>query len=189
MTSQTVGDFVHDPRHRYSWELRPDDELDHELRSLAADLEAAGLLATGAATAPRFHPHLTLLRADRADRVLLEQVAARIGHAPDLRLDVVGTFGSGRIAWLAPSDVSLLVATRSWLIDELGEQHVDPLALARNPWTPHVTVAYAVDEPQRDAVQVHLRRALSIRGRWSVAQCWDLDVRPTTLQHEVTIRG
>jgi 2'-5' RNA ligase len=183
-----VGDFVHDPRHRYSWELRPDEELDRSLRSCAAALEAAGLLPSGASTAARFHPHLTLLRADRADPALLEQVAARIGHAPDLHLDVVGAFGGGRIAWLAPGDARLLAATRAWLIDALGESSVDPLALARSPWTPHVTLAYAVDEPHRDEVQAQLHAAAPLRGHWDVAQCWDLDVRPTRLVHERTIR-
>ena len=179
--------YVDDPRHRYSYELRPDAVLDARVRQLAVELEADGLLPAGAATAPRFQPHLTFLRADRADPELVDSLAARIAFDTELVLDEVGSFGSGRIAWLAPTQTRLLRTTRAHLVATLGVEHVDPLALSRDPWTPHVTVAYAIDEPHRAAVAEHLRAALPITGRWIVAQCWDLDVRPTRLAHEVAI--
>ncbi len=183
-----MGEFVHDPRHRYSYELRPDAVVDAQLRELAAELEADGLLPPGAATAPRFHPHLTFVRADHAATDLVAAIAARLTHAPELVLDTIGTFGGGRIAWLAPASDLLLRATRAHVVDTLGgEEHVDPLALRRDPWTPHVTVAYSIDEPHRDAVRARLDAALPIAGRWSVAQVWDLDVRPTRLIHESKI--
>ncbi len=182
-----MGEFVHDERHRFSYELRPDATLDRRLRDLAADLEADGLLPVGAATAPRFHPHITFVRADHAEAGVVEEIAARIGKDPALVLDTVGTFGGGRIAWLAPSQDRLLRVTRAHVVDALGEVHVDPLALRRDPWIPHVTLAYSVDEPHREALHARLVDALPIRGRWVVAQAWDLDVRPTRLVHEVAI--
>jgi 2'-5' RNA ligase len=187
-TACAVGEFVHDERHRFSYELRPDADLDRRLRELAVELEADGLLPPGAAAAPRFHPHITFVRADHADTALVEDIARRIAHDPELVLDTVGTFGGGRIAWLAPSRDLLLRATRVHVVDALGgEAHVDPLALRRDPWTPHVTVAYSIDEPHRDAVHARLAAALPIHGRWIVAQTWDLDVRPTRLVHEAAI--
>lgn len=183
-----MGEFVHDPRHRFSYELRPDTSLDARVRDLAAELEADGLLPSGAATATRFHPHLTFVRADHVNLDLAADVAARIAHAPDITLDTVGTFGGGRIAWLAPAADLLLRATRAHVVSTLGgEEHVDPLALRRDPWTPHVTVAYSIDEQHRAAVRARLDAALPIAGRWSVAQVWDLDVRPTRLLHEASI--
>lgn len=183
-----MGEFVHDARHRYSYELRPEPTLDARLRELAAELEADGLLAPGAATAPRFHPHLTFVRADHASTALIDEIAARLAHDPEAALDLVGTFGGGRIAWLAPSQDLLLRATRVHVVDALGgEPHVDPLALRRDPWTPHVTIAYSIDEPHRDAVRARIEAALPLAGRWTVAQVWDLDVRPTRLIHETAI--
>lgn len=183
-----MGEFVHDERHRFSYELRPDAALDRRLRELAAELEGDGLLPHGAATAPRFHPHLTFVRADHAAPALVDDVAARIAKAPDVVLDTVGSFGGGRIAWLAPSQDRLLRATRVHVVAALGgEPHVDPLALRRDPWTPHVTLAYAIDEPHRDAVHERLTAALPLVGRWQLAQAWDLDVRPTRLVHETAI--
>ena len=185
-----MGEFVHDPRHRYSYELRPDAALDARLRELAAGLEADGLLPPGAATAPRFHPHLTFVRADHADADLVDDIAARIAHDPTLTLDVVDSFGGGRIAWLAPAPGRdlLLRATRVHVVDTLGgEPHVDPLALRRDPWIPHVTVAYSIDEPHRDAVRRRLAAELPVVGQWAVAQVWDLDVRPTQRVHEAAI--
>lgn len=183
-----MGEFVHDERHRFSYELRPDDALDQRLRVLAAELEADGLLPAGAATAPRFHPHITFVRADHADDALVDVIARRIAKQPIVTLDAVGSFGGGRIAWLAPTSDRLLRATRVHVVDALGgETHVDPLALRRDPWTPHVTVAYAVDPAHREAVQQRLATALPVAGRWSVAQVWDLDVRPTRLVHEAAI--
>lgn len=183
-----MGEFVHDPRHRYSYELRPDATLDGQLRELAVDLERDGLLPDGAATAPRFHPHLTFVRADHADGDLARDIATRLAHDPTLTLDVVGSFGGGRIAWLAPSADLLLHATRVHVVDALGgEAHVDPLALRRDPWTPHLTVAYSIAEPHRDEVRARLEAAAPLVGRWAVAQVWDLDVRPTRLVHEAAI--
>ncbi len=182
-----MGEFVHDERHRFSYELRPDADLDRRLRQMAADLEADGLLPAGAATAPRFHPHLTFLRADHASADLVDEIAMRIARDPVITLDTADSFGSGRIAWLAPTETRLLRATRVHVVDMLGSDHVDPLALRRDPWTPHVTVAYAVDEPHRSAVHDRLTAALPLTGRWTVAQAWDLDVRPTHLVHDAPI--
>jgi 2'-5' RNA ligase len=174
-----VAEHVDDPRHRFSYELRPDGELDASIRALASQLEADGLLPAGAATAPRFHPHLTLLRADRADPKLIQQVASQLRPHAALELATVGSFGGGRIAWCAPARTTPLEHARIRLVAALGEQHVDPLALARSPWVPHVTVAYAVDEPHRAAVLERIAAALPLSGRWHVAQAWDLGVRPT----------
>lgn len=182
-----MADFVDDPRHRFSYELRPDGDLDHAIRSVAARLEAEGLLAAGASTAPRFHPHLTLLRADHADPDLVAQLAADLVGHEALYLDQVGAFGNGRIAWLAPDRDEALQQARGQLVDALGETHVDPLALARSPWTPHVTVAYDVAPAHREAVQAQLRDALPLRGAWRVAQAWDLDVRPTRCVAESSV--
>lgn len=183
-----MGEFVHDERHRYSYELRPDADLDRRLRHVALELEAEGLLPHGASTAPRFHPHITFVRADHADTDLVDEIAARLTHDPEVAFDTVGTFGGGRIAWIAPSQDRLLRATRIHVVDTLGgEEHVDPLALRRDPWTPHVTLAYSIEEPHRAAVHAHLAASLPIVGRWSIAQAWDLDVRPTRLVHEARI--
>jgi hypothetical protein len=73
------------------------------------------------------------------------------------------------------------------VVATLGAHHVDPLALRRDPWTPHVTIAYAIDEPHRDELAARLAAATPITGHWTVAQAWDLDVRPTRLVHEATI--
>jgi 2'-5' RNA ligase len=178
---------VDDPRHRFSYELRPDAALDAAIRDLALALEHAGLLPAGAATAPRFQPHLTLLRADRADHAALAAVAAHASSTAALALARAGTFGAGRIAWLAPEADAALHAARAELVDRLGAAHVDPLALARDPWTPHVTVAYAVDELHRAAVLDAVEAALPLHGRWRAAQCWDLDVRPTRCVAEAPV--
>jgi 2'-5' RNA ligase len=183
-----MADHVHDPRQRYSYELRLDAALDAALRALAAQLEADGLLPAGAATAPRFQPHLTLLRGDRADPDVLAAVAAIVGATPELQLVRCGTFGSGRIAWLAPHDDRSIVCARTQLVEQLGTDHVDPLALARSPWVPHVTVAYAIDEPHRADALRHIEQVLPLDGRWQSAQCWDLAVRPTVLQHVAVVR-
>ncbi|MEO6866891.1 MAG: GNAT family N-acetyltransferase, partial [Gaiellales bacterium] len=99
------GAIVHDLRHAFSVELRPDPTLDASLRELAARLEAAGLLAAGAATAPRFHPHLTLLRASDVSAAALDAVAASVQEQGRVvTFTRAGTFGSGRIIWLAPSE-------------------------------------------------------------------------------------
>lgn len=171
--------YVHDPRHRYSYELRPDEQLDATIRELAAHLEHTGALAPGMATAPRFQPHLTLLRADRCDAALVARVALVVAPSAALQLTSPGSFGAGRIGWLAPADTAPLLAARNLLFRELGEEHIDPMARARDPWTSHLTVAYAVEPDHRDAIESLLAAHLPLTGRWASVQCWDLDVRPT----------
>ncbi|MCB0879562.1 MAG: 2'-5' RNA ligase family protein [Thermoleophilia bacterium] len=183
-----MADHVDDPRHRYSYELRPDAALDRSIRELALRLELDGLIASGAATAPRFQPHITLLRADHADESAVRQLALDMSARPGLELAEVGTFGHGRILWIAPADDRALRTARSRLVAALGDEHVDPLALARDPWVPHVTVAYAIDEPNRAAAKQLLGEHVPLRGHWTVAQCWDLDVRPTTCVANASIR-
>ncbi len=182
-----MPDHVDDPRHRYSYELRPDATLDRAIRELALRLEADGLIPPGAATALRFQPHITLLRADHVDPAALTRLADDIAVDPHLALHAVGTFGNGRIAWIAPRDDRQLRRARTDLVERLGADSVDPLALARDPWVPHVTVAYAIDEPCRDQARQVVAGALPLTGTWRVAQCWDLDVRPTELVHEQVI--
>jgi len=182
--------YVQDPRHAFSYELRPGAALDAQLRTLAADLETAGLLRPGAATAPRFHPHLTLLRADHVAADLVDELAARMSHEhAELRLDAADSFGDGRMVWLAPTPAAAthLAATRAWLIHAIGPGHVDPFALARDPWIPHVTIAYAIDEPHRAAALAHVAATLPHVGAWGSAQAWSLDVRPTELVHAAPI--
>lgn len=169
--------FVDDPRHRFSYELRPDLRVDRAVRGLAELLEADGLLPEGASTAARFQPHLTLLRADHADAGLVDELARRVG--PQLELAAHGSFGGGRIAWLAPAEAAGLRDVRSWLVGQLGVDHVDPLALARDPWVPHVTVGYAIDEPHRAQVAARMEATLPVRGAWATVDAWDLDARPT----------
>jgi 2'-5' RNA ligase len=178
---------VHDPRHRYSYELRPDAELDQAIREIALRLEQAGALAPGLATAPRFHPHLTLLRSGRCDEQLVVAIADLIAPAPALTFKAAGSFGAGRIGWLQPLDGSSLVAARDLLVRELGEEHVDPLALARDPWIPHLTAAYAVEPEHRDDIEQLLAAHLPLTGAWALAQSWDLAVRPTVLVAEQRI--
>lgn len=168
---------VADPRHRFSYELRPDAQLESVLRGLARRLEDDQLLPAGASTAPRFQPHLTLLRADHADRELVDALAGRVPSS--LALATAGGFGDGRIAWLAPDGGEQLASARTWLVKQLGADHVDPLALARDPWVPHVTVAYAVEQQHRDAVRAALAAVLPLGGSWATVEAWDLDVRPT----------
>lgn len=180
---------VHDPRHRYSYELRPDRDLDARLRSLAAGLERDRLLERGASTAPRFHPHLTFCRAAQLVDAAVHAAATTIAAAgPELELAAAGTFGDGRIIWLAPSRPEKLVAARATLIEQLDPHTLDPLALSR-AWTPHVTVAYAVPAHARARALEQVRAALPVRGRWARAQGWDLDVRPTRLVHDVACVG
>lgn len=176
---------VHDPRHRHSYELRPDHELDASLRTLAADLEGASLLEPGASTAPRFHPHLTFCRAASPDREAVANAAAAIADAgTGVTLDRAGTFGDGRIVWLAPASRAELDAARARVLAILDPAEVDPLATSR-PWTPHVTIAYAVPERARSAALAFVEARLPIAGSWRCVQAWDLDVRPTMLLHEL----
>jgi 2'-5' RNA ligase len=170
-----------DPRHRYSYELRPDAQLDQAIRHVALQLEATGAIAPGLATAPRFQPHLTLLRADRCDEQLVAAVADLVSHAPALDFETGGSFGAGRIGWLQPRDSDPLVAARDLLIREIADVHIDPLALARDPWIPHLTVAYAVEVEHRDVIVELLASRLPLAGTWASAQAWDLAMRPTVL--------
>lgn len=173
-----LGAYVHDARHRYSVELRPDDALDSAIRGLAVELEAAGCIALGAATAPRFHPHLTLLRCAELPADTCEQVAAVVPS--EVTFDEVATFGDGRIVYLACSDDSPARAARAAALDSMDDATVDPLVFERE-WTPHVTVAYAALDGKYDAALELVRAALPVCGAWGSVEAWDLDVRPTVL--------
>lgn len=180
-----MGDFVHDDRHRFSYELRPDAALDAALRDLARSLEAAGMLLPGATSAPRFHPHLTLLRASVAHEAA---VAAAARATPlDVTFDAVGTFGGGRIVWVASGDPVRAEAARAAALAMLEPTAVDPLVTGR-PWTPHVTLAYAVPQEHQASALARVEARLPLNGRWESAQCWDLDVRPTRLVERAEVR-
>lgn len=173
-----MPDFVHDERHRFSYELRPDEELDTALRAVAVSLEVGGLLVPGATSAPRFHPHLTLCRAATANDEALVAVAA--ATTPDVSFDAAGVFGEGRIIWVAATDPAPSHVARAAALEHLDPALVDPLVASR-AWTPHVTIAYAVPREHQAAAIEAVRAALPITGRWRDVQCWDLDVRPTSL--------
>lgn len=168
------GAYVHDLRHRYSLELRPDAALDARLRAVAVELEAAGLMPTGAAQQPRFHPHVTVLRGARAVDLVL---GVDVGTGA-VTFDRAGTFGHGRILWIAPADDTSLRLLRDRAAATLDPTEVDPLVTAR-AWTPHLTLAYAVPEPSRAAALERVQSTLPITGRWGSLEAWDLDVRPT----------
>lgn len=176
----TRGQHVHDVRHAVSVELRPDAALDARLRELAASLESAGLLAPGAATALRFQPHLTLLRARSVPDAALAAAGAAAGEQDlTVRFTDAGTFGDGRIIWLALEDAGALHDLRRALLAHLPHADVDPLVTSRG-WTPHLTVAYAVDEPEHRAAALELvRAALPLTGTWRTLETWQLDERPT----------
>lgn len=177
--------YIKDPRHRYSYELRPDAGLEAAVRTLATELEAAGLLEPGAATAPRFVPHLTLGRAASLHEGAVDAAGrqvATLGAA--IELDRVVTFGDGRIICLVPSDRAVLDHVRAAALERIPPDELDPNVTAR-PWTPHVTVAYAVPEPARAAALEQVTAALPLAGSWARCQAWDLDVRPTRLARDV----
>jgi 2'-5' RNA ligase len=177
--------FIKDLRHRYSYELRPDAALDAAVRALATELEAAGLLEPGAATAPRFHPHLTCCRAAVLVPDAVDAAARRLARdGTAVVFDELVTFGDGRIACLVPSERAVLDAVRAEVLDRISPDQLDPTATSR-PWTPHVTVAYSVPEPSRDEVLAQLEAALPLTGSWERCQAWDLDVRPTRLERDV----
>lgn len=179
--------FVHDPRQRYSYELRPDADLDAALRAIAARLEAAGLIAPGAATAPRFHPHMTMLRSAEPSRDAAVAAAARLaGGASRVDLNVADTFGGGRIVYVQPTDDASLHAARAAVLESIPEAELDPVMLAR-PWTPHVTLAYSVAAPERDAALAQVTSELPLAGRLASVEVWDLDVRPTVLVHRIDL--
>ena len=65
------------------------------------------------------------------------------------------------------------------LLAHLPHADVDPLVISRG-WTPHLTVAYAVDEPEHRAAALELvRAALPLTGTWRTLETWQLDERPT----------
>ena len=186
-TALRRGTHVHDLRHRYSVELRPDEQLDADLRRVAHELEARGILLEGACTAARFHPHATLLNAGVPGIAAADNAAATLAPgAAVVQFDEVGTFGHGRIVYVRPSDASALLTAREAAIAALDPDELDPLVHAR-PWTAHVTLAYAVPEGSREVALDHVRAALPIVGRWGGVQVWDLDVRPTVLLHRAAL--
>jgi hypothetical protein len=79
--------------------------------------------------------------------------------------------------------------TRSPVAPELPEPELDPdeldPAVSQRPWTPHVTVAYAVPDAARVRARELVAARLPLVGAWDRAQSWDLDVRPTELVHDV----
>jgi 2'-5' RNA ligase len=181
--------YIKDLRHRYSYELRPDDALDAAVRALAAELDAAGLIEPGASVAPRFHPHLTFLR---AATLVPDAVGDLVGsiEAAGVEFELTSTarFGDGRIICLVPADRTALDAARDRLLAQLDPADLDPVVHER-AWTPHVTVAYAVPEPARAAALAHVEAALPLRGSWRRAQAWDLDVRPTSCEVDIEVRA
>lgn len=171
--------YIKDLRHRYSYELRPDGDLDAAVRAIAADLEARGLLDRGASTAPRFQPHLTWCRAAVLAPEAILAAARRVAELDaSARLTAVTTFGSGRIICLLPELLEPLQQSRAAVIGHIEPGALDP-AVHLRPWTPHVTVAYSVPDAARDAALDAVRHSLPLEGRWERAQAWDLDVRPT----------
>lgn len=181
--------FVHDPRHAYSFEVRPAADLDARLRAVAADLESRGLIPAGATTAPRFHPHLTLLRAALPDLAAATAAAGELAAAASaVRFASVGTFGDGRIVYVEPADRAPLDAARAQLLSRISDDLLDPLALERE-LTPHVTLAYSVPAPTRAAAAEAVAAALPIEGRWGTLEVWYLDVRPTELVHRIALTG
>lgn len=183
----TTGGYVHDPRHAFSYELRPTGELEWELRAVAHQLEAAGLIAPGASTALRFHPHLTLLRAAVADEAAAHAAAAALlASGVSVTFERADVFGAGRIVFVHPSPRAPIDAARARLLELLDEADIDPRALDRE-LTPHVTLAYAVPEPHRAAALGHVTAALPLAGAWGTLEVWSLDERPTRLVHSVTL--
>jgi 2'-5' RNA ligase len=181
--------YIKDLRHRYSYELRPDDALDGAVRALAADLEARGLLEPGASVAPRFQPHLTLCRAAVLVPDAVHAAAAEIGkRGAGIEFDGAVRFGDGRIICLVPTDRAALVATRASTLARFDPTELDP-AVHERVWTPHVTVAYAVPEAARADALALVEAALPLRGAWQRAQAWDLDVRPTACELDVEVRA
>ena len=178
--------FIRDPRHRYSLELRPGEALDAAVRALARALEAEGLLPAGATDKPRFHPHLTILRASSIDDAVADDVAS--GLPAPVTFTAAGAFGSGRIVHVTPDDPSPLAGLRATAIAAIGVDVVDPIVHER-VWTPHVTVAYEVHDEARAAALERVSAALPITGSWDSVQVWDLDVRPTRLVHCAPVHG
>lgn len=178
--------FVHDPRHRFSYEVRPGADLDATLRALACNLERRGLIEAGASTAARFQPHVTLLRAATAPPAAVEAAAAVVRARPQVVLDRAGSFGNGRIVYLQMRARAQLDAARARAVSIIAPEHLDPLVHARD-WTPHVTIAYAVPELAREEALRAVEDALPIRGAWQWVQAWDLDVRPTRLVAQVDV--
>lgn len=174
-----AGGFIHDPRHRYSLELRPAEALDAHLRLVATQLEESGLIPVGASTATRFHPHVTLLRSATAPVRAATEVARVLHDAGAIvHLTSAATFGDGRIIHVGPADRAPLDAARVAGIELVDPAELDPLVTAR-PWTPHVTLAYAVPPEARPEALAQVVAALPIHGRWASVEVWDLDVRPT----------
>jgi 2'-5' RNA ligase len=176
--------YIKDVRHRFSYELRPQAELDAVIRDIATWLEHDGLLEPGASTAPRFQPHLTFCRAARFVPAALHAAAEVIGRDPEVTFDGVVTFGDGRIVCLVPGERDLLDEARAALLAHLDPDELDP-AVHERPWNPHITIAYAVPEHARDAAPGVVAHHLRIAGSWDRAQSWDLDVRPTALVGDV----
>lgn len=173
------GTYVHDLRHRFSLELRPDPELDRRLRALALELETRGLIDPGATSAPRFQPHLTLLRAARIEPSVAEAVARALARdGARVTFTSADTFGQGRIVYVVPTEPAPFEEVRSAAVELIDPDELDPLVHSR-AWTPHITVAYAVPEASRAAALRHVRDALPVIGMWGSVQTWDLDVRPT----------
>jgi 2'-5' RNA ligase len=172
--------YVHDARHRFSYELRPEPRLDAELRAIAYQLEHDGLLEPGATSAPRFHPHITLLRAAHAREDALDGAVAQLAGIGEGTFDAADAFGAGRIVYVTPADETPLRAARAAVRAVFDDEELDPVVHAR-PWTPHITLAYAVPEPARAAALARVRAALPVTGALDTVQIWDLDVRPTRL--------
>jgi 2'-5' RNA ligase len=181
------GQYVHDLRHRYSVELRPDEALDTAIRSVALGLEQIELVPAGASTQPRFQPHLTIGRASAVSRDVADAVADAVTAAGiDASLVSTGTFGHGRIIYteLAAADVPL--AARAALVAHADGALLDPL-MSEREWIPHITIAYAVPEATQAAALECVRAALPLGGTFGTVEVWDLDVRPTQLVHQVQL--
>ncbi|MCW2928889.1 MAG: 2-5 ligase superfamily [Thermoleophilia bacterium] len=180
--------LLRDPRHRYSYELRPDRVLDARLRAIALELESAGMIESGSATATRFQPHLTFLRTGTPVPDALD-VAAVVLHGSGgdrVTLGEPATFASGRIVHVSPEDPSPIEAAREAMLTALDAADVDPV-VAERAWVPHVSLSYSTLPGRTEEVLAHVRRVMPLDGGWGSLECWDLGVRPTVRLHRVEL--
>lgn len=181
---------LRDPRHRYSYELRPGRVLDARLRAIALELESGGMIEPGAATAARFHPHITFLRAGTPVHAALGVAAIALHRAggEQVELGAPSTFASGRIVHVTPIDPAPLFAAREAMLAQLAAADLDPVVSER-AWLPHVSLAYETLQGRTASVIEHVAALVPLEGHWASLECWDLGVRPTQCVHRVELEG